>query len=90
VTTVFIPVALRKFSSGRESVELDGEGSLRQVFERLERECPGIRSQLIFDNEIHPGLAIFVNDEQTSQGLIERVPADASVRIQPAIAGGGA
>jgi sulfur-carrier protein len=88
MVTVFIPTAFRKFSGEREQVEVAGDSSLRQVIERLENECPGIKEQLMFNGAIHPGLAIFVNDEQISQGLIEQVPEDANMRILPAMGGG--
>jgi len=88
--TVFIPTAFRKFSGEREQVEVEGGSSLRQIIERLEAECPGLKEQLVLDGGIHPGLAIFVNDEQTSQGLIEQIPDDATVRILPAMGGGTA
>ncbi len=88
MVTVFIPAAFRKFSSDREKVEVAGGSSLRQVLERLENECPGIREQLMFEGGIHPGLAIFIDDEQISQGLIEQVAEDATIRILPAMGGG--
>jgi molybdopterin converting factor small subunit len=88
VVTVFIPTAFRKFSDEREQVQVAGGSSLRQVIERLEGECPGIKEQLLLNGGIHPGLAIFVNDEQISQGLIEQIPDDATVRILPAMGGG--
>ena len=88
MVTVYIPSAFRKFSGDREEVEVAGGSSLRQVIERLEGECPGIKEQLMFNGGIHPGLAIFVNDEQISQGLIEQIPEDASIRILPAMGGG--
>ena len=88
MATVFIPTALRTFSAGRDRVDVPGGGSLRQVIEQLEALCPGIKAQLVEDGDIRPGLAFFVNDELTSEGLIERVPADATVLIQPAVGGG--
>ena len=88
MVTVFIPSAFRKFSGEREQVEVAGGSSLRQLVERLEAECPGIKQQLLFQGGIHPGLAIFINDEQISQGLIEHVPEDATLRILPAMGGG--
>jgi molybdopterin converting factor small subunit len=90
VVTVFIPTAFRKFSGDREQVEVSGGSSLRQVIERLEAECPGIKEQLLVDGGIHAGLAIFVNDEQISQGLIEQISDDATIRILPAMGGGSA
>lgn len=88
MVTVFIPTAFRKFSGEREQVEIAGGGSLRRVIDRLETECPGIKQQLLFNGGVHPGLAIFVNDEQISQGLIEQIPEDATIRILPAMGGG--
>lgn len=88
MVTVFIPTAFRKFSGDREQVEVAGDSSLRQLIERLESECPGIKDQLMFNGGVHPGLAIFVNDEQISQGLIEQIPEDATLRILPAMGGG--
>lgn len=88
MVTVYIPAAFRRFSGDREEVEVAGGSSLRQVIERLEGECPGIKEQLLFQGGIHPGLAVFINDEQISQGLIEQVPEDATIRILPAMGGG--
>lgn len=68
---------------------MPGGSSLRRVFEALEAECPGIKEQLMFEGKIvHPGLAVFVDDEQITQGLIEQVPEDATIRILPAMGGG--
>jgi len=87
--TVFIPTAFRKFSANRGQVEVAGGSSLRQVIERLEAECPGIKEQLLHEGGIiHPGLAIFVNDEQITQGLIEQIPEEGTIRILPAMGGG--
>ena len=90
MATVFIPTALRSFSDGRDRIEVPGGSSLRGVIEQLEAACPGIKAQLVEDGDIRAGLAFFINDELTSEGLIERVPADATVLIQPAVGGGAA
>jgi molybdopterin converting factor small subunit len=87
---VHIPTAFRPFSHDREKVEfeLKGGGSLRQVIDKLEAECPGIKERLMFEGGVHPSIAVFVNDEQVSQGIIERVPEDAVIRLLPAMGGG--
>lgn len=87
MATVFIPAPLRDYSGGRDRVEVPG-GSLRRVFERLDEECPGIAAELIVDDGIRPGIAVFIDNEMTSQGLLERVPDDGEVRLLPAIGGG--
>ena len=90
MVTVHIPTAFRPFSKDRESVDLDlpGGGSLRKVIELLEAECPGIKEPLMFQGGVHPSIAVFINDEQTTQGTIEHVPEDAEIRLLPAMAGG--
>jgi hypothetical protein len=69
-------------------VELPGGGSLRRVIELLEAECPGIKAPLMFEGGVHPSIAVFINDEQTTQGIIEQVPEDAEIRLLPAMGGG--
>lgn len=87
MATVFIPAPLREYSGGRDRVSVPG-GSLRRVFESLDAECPGIIDELIVDDAIRPGIAVFVDGDQTSEGLIERVPEEATVHLLPAIGGG--
>ena len=88
--TIHIPTAFRTFSGGRESVdvELAGGGSLRRVIDLLEAECPGIKGPLMFEGGVHPSIAVFINDEQTSQGIIAQVPENAEIRLLPAMGGG--
>jgi molybdopterin converting factor small subunit len=90
VVTVHIPTALREFSANRESVSVDlrGGGSMRRVIELLEQECPGIKDRLMFEGGVHPSIAVFINDEQSSQGVIQQVPEDADIRFLPAMGGG--
>src|SRR6476660_5303042 len=40
MVTINIPTALRPYSQGREHVQVDGDATLRAVFERLEKEAP--------------------------------------------------
>ena len=42
----------------------------------------------MFEGGVHPSIAVFINDEQTTQGMIERVPEDAEIRLLPAMGGG--
>ena len=90
MVTVHIPTAFRTFSGDREKVELDlpGGGSMRRVIELLEKECPGISERLMFEGGVHPSIAVFINDEQSALGIIERVPEDAVIRLLPAMGGG--
>ena len=85
--TVFIPDLLRPFSGGRARVTVTGR-TLRQVFDQLDRECPGIKGQLVVEDEIRPGLAIVVDNELAAEGLLQPVAEDTEVHILPAMAGG--
>ena len=90
MVTVHIPTAFRVFSNDRDRVELDlpGGGSMRRVLELLEQECPGISDRLMFEGGVHPSIAVFINDDQSALGIIERVPEDAVIRLLPAMGGG--
>ncbi len=87
MVTVHIPTVLRDHSGGRDRVEVSGR-TLRQVFDQLELECPGIKEHLLDEDEVHSGLAIVVDDEITGQGLIQPVPENATILILPALGGG--
>lgn len=87
MATVFIPDALRSFSQGRDRVKVQGR-TLRQVLVELDAACPGIRDRLVADGDIHPGLAVFIDNEQSSGSLIEAVAEESEIRILPALAGG--
>jgi molybdopterin synthase sulfur carrier subunit len=87
MVTVFIPAPMRSFSGGRDRVEVEGH-NLRQVIDHLDAVCPGIKEQLVQEDDIRPGLAFAVNDELATDGLIERVPEGGRVLILPAVGGG--
>jgi len=87
MVTVFIPGPMRSFSGGRDRVEVEGH-NVRQVIDRLDEACPGLKAQLIENGDIRPGLAIAVNDQITTSGLIEQVPENGTVLILTAMGGG--
>ena len=87
MVTVFIPATLRPLSAGREQIEVEGR-NLRQVIDALDAACPGMKDRLVADGDIRPGLAIAVNDELTTAGLLESVPENGRILILPAIGGG--
>jgi molybdopterin converting factor small subunit len=88
VVTIIIPQTLRELSNGDSRVEVEGGSSLRQVINRLEAKHPGFKERLIEDDDIRAGIAFFVNDNQITEGIIERVPEEATVLIIPALGGG--
>lgn len=85
--TIFIPALLRSYSDGRSRVEVAGR-NLRQVFDNLEAECPGIRDRIITDERIRPEISVSVDGELVDTGLLYPVGERSEVYLLPAISGG--
>lgn len=87
MANVFIPNALRKYTGGEDKAQVLGE-TLGAVIENLEIAFPGIRAQLIEENDLIPGLAAIIDGEATVEGLLQKLKADAEIHFLPAISGG--
>lgn len=89
---VRIPTPLRRFTGDRAEVSVDA-AELSSVLERLFEECPGLRAQLLGDDDtLRSFVNIYLNDEDVRflAGLKTPVKEGDSVSIVPAIAGGRA
>jgi molybdopterin converting factor small subunit len=84
---VFIPSLLRSYSDGRSKVAVSG-ATLRQVFDNLEAECPGIRARIVDDGRIRPEISVSVDNELIDTGLLYPVAETSEVYLLPAISGG--
>jgi molybdopterin synthase sulfur carrier subunit len=87
---VRIPTPLRRFTGDRAEVSVEA-AELSSLLERLFEECPGLRAQLIGDDQkLRSFVNIYVNDEDVRflDGLKTPVRDGDSVAIVPAIAGG--
>ncbi len=84
---VVIPALLRSYSGGRSQVQVQG-ATLRQVFENLEAECPGIHARIVADGRIRPEISISVDNELVDTGLLYPVRESDEVYLLPAISGG--
>lgn len=86
--TVHIPAHWRDRCGGRATVEVEGR-TLRDVFNNLDRECPGMKALITEENgDVRGELAIAINSEVTEGSILEPVPAGAEVFLIPAIGGG--
>jgi len=92
---VHIPSALRKWSDGRDVLELqvssDGSMTAAQVIEAVAREFPGLRDRVLNEQgELRRHVNIFVDGENVSfrGGLSAQVAADSEMWIHPALSGG--
>jgi sulfur-carrier protein len=87
MATVVIPALLRKFTDGKDRVTASGR-NIGQLVEDLERQFPGLREQLIEDGEIKPSIAVSIDGEMGTGGVLEPVRESSEVFILPAIGGG--
>ncbi len=87
MATVVIPALLRKFTDGRDRVSASGR-NVGQLIDDLERQYPGLREHIIEDGEVKPSVAISIDGEMGTGGVLEPVRESSEVFILPAIGGG--
>ena len=85
--TVVIPALLRKFTGGVERVELPGK-SIRELIRHLGAQFPGIDKQLLEDGDIRPSIAVSIDGEIATGGVLDTVAENSEVHFIPALGGG--
>jgi sulfur-carrier protein len=88
--TVKVPTLLRPHVGGVRAVEATG-GTLRELFEDLERRYPGVTHRVVGpDGDLHRFVNVYLNDEDVRYlgALDARVNEGDTVAILPAVAGG--
>ena len=92
VIRVHIPSLLRDKVGGAETVEAEvppgGRITVRQLLERLDTRYPGLLEALTYQDDLLPGIAIFIDNDQALMGLQAQVEAGSDVRFLPPIVGG--
>ncbi len=83
----FNPAQMREVTGGVAVLEVVGE-NLRQIITALDESFPGLADRVIHDGKIAPGLAVSIDNEIASMGLLEKVGESSEVHFVPAIAGG--
>ncbi len=84
---VVIPALLRKLSNGQERVEVSGR-NVGQIIDALEQQFPGFKEQLLQNNELKPSIAVSIDGEMGTGGLLDRVKDTSEIFFIPAIGGG--
>lgn len=90
MATVRIPTPLRKYTEGKEEVDVAG-ATLRELLDNLDSAHEGIGERIRDDKgEVRRFINVFVGDEDARflQGLDTPVKDGDEVSIIPAIAGG--
>jgi molybdopterin synthase sulfur carrier subunit len=89
MATVYIPPLLRDLTDGQDTVTVAG-ATVAEIIARLEAAYPGVRARLCEAERLRPGLAVAVDGQLSSLGLLQPVTPGSEVHFVPAIAGGGA
>jgi molybdopterin synthase sulfur carrier subunit len=89
MTTVRIPPTLRGEVGGERQVPATG-GTVREILDDLIERFPGLRTQLVEDDDIAPFVNVYVEGEdvRTLDGLETAVKDGSTVILLPAMAGG--
>jgi molybdopterin synthase sulfur carrier subunit len=87
MATVVVPAQLRKLTNGKERVTARGR-NVGQIIEDLERQFPGIREQLVENDDVKPSVAVSVDGEMGTGGVLDPVGDTSEVFFLPSIAGG--
>lgn len=87
MATVVIPALLRKYTDGKDRITASGR-NVGQLIDDLERQFPGLREQLIEDGEVKLSIAISIDGDMGTGGVLEPVRESSEVFILPAIGGG--
>ena len=85
--TVVIPALLRKFTGGIERVDVPGK-SIRELVRNLGEQFPGIDQQLLQDGDIRPSIAVSIDGEIATGGVLDAVNENSEVHFIPALGGG--
>jgi molybdopterin synthase sulfur carrier subunit len=85
--TVVIPALLRKFTGGIERVDVPGR-SIRELVRHLGEQFPGIDQQLLQDGDIRPSIAVSIDGEIATGGVLDAVSENSEVHFIPALGGG--
>ncbi len=87
MATAIIPALLRKFTGGIERVEVRGR-NVGEVISDLERRFPGIASHLIDHGDLRASIAVSIDGEVGTAGLLDAVEEASEVHFLPALSGG--
>jgi molybdopterin synthase sulfur carrier subunit len=84
---VVIPALLRKLTNGQERVAVSGR-NVGQIIDALENQFPGFKEHLLEHGELKPSVAVSIDGEMGTGGLLDRVKDSSEVFFIPAIGGG--
>jgi sulfur-carrier protein len=84
---VVVPALLRKLTAGRDRVTARGR-NVGELVADLERQFPGFAGHLLESGDIKPSVAVSIDGEMGTGGVLDKVREDSEVFFIPAIGGG--
>jgi sulfur-carrier protein len=90
MSTVRIPPTLRTETGGERQVPASGD-TVRELLDDLMTRFPGLRSQLVEDDEVAPFVNVYLEGEDVRtlpEGFDAPVSEGSTVILLPAMAGG--
>jgi molybdopterin synthase sulfur carrier subunit len=87
MATVFIPALLRKLTRGQESIVATGR-TVGQIINDIENQFPGFRNYVIESGELKPSIAVSIDGEIATGGLLDTVGESSEIHFVPALGGG--
>ncbi|HUN59907.1 MAG TPA: MoaD/ThiS family protein [Candidatus Binataceae bacterium] len=87
MATVVIPSLLRKYTGGADRVTVSGR-TIGQVIEELVSRFPEVRDHLLENGDVKPSVAVSIDGEMGTGGVLDRVGETSEIFFIPAIGGG--
>jgi molybdopterin synthase sulfur carrier subunit len=87
MATAIIPSLMRKITAGRDRVTVSGK-NLREAIADLDRQFPGIAEQLLDNGDVKASIAVSIDGEVGTNGVLDSIRENSEIHFMPAIAGG--
>jgi sulfur-carrier protein len=87
MATAIIPALMRKLTNGRDRVTVSGK-NLREAIADLDRQFPGVADQLIEDGDLKASIAVSIDGEVGTNGVLDAIREHSEIHFLPQIGGG--
>ena len=78
---------MRTLTGGRDRVTVSGK-NLREAIADLDRQFPGIAKQLVEDGDIKASIAVSIDGEVGTNGVLDTIRENSEIHFMPQISGG--
>ncbi len=78
---------MRRMTAGRDRVAVSGK-NLREAIADLDRQFPGIADQLLDNGDIKASIAVSIDGEVGTNGVLDTIRDNSEIHFMPQIAGG--